>query len=524
MDIWIGVIGGVGLFLLGMMLLTDGLKAIAGDALKRLLSRFTGGTFSSILSGSFITAIIQSSSATTVLTIGFVSAGLLTFMQSIGVILGANIGSTSTGWIVSLIGLKINMTTIALPVIGIGVLLKLFSKGKLASYGIASAGFGLIFLGIDVLQQGMSHLADAVDLTLFADYSLVNLLILIVIGIVMTVVMQSSSAAVVTTLAALYSGAIVFEQAAALVIGQNIGTTVTAAIASIGASTAAKRTALTHISFNLLTGLLAICMLPLFIRLVNLITVQIGVTDDAVAIAIFHTLFNVVGVLVLLPFIHPFANIIIRLIPESGNQLVTHLDASVATVAPIAIEAVRRSLVEVTVVIAMATGELLRNRKKTPLFHKRLAQVESAIIEIRRFLSSINTAAADEVEYERHVSAIHVLDHLERLLRVLKETEDIATLHQYPDLFELTSELTRIIEKVPDGLEDQGDEAILARVEQHATHIANVRRSDRKVILRQTVDQQLSVEIAIAKVHALLWLDRLAYHLWRTIHHLQASK
>jgi phosphate:Na+ symporter len=190
-------------------------------------------------------------------TIGFVSAGLLSFSSALGVIVGANVGTTSTGWIVSLLGFKLNVGQVALPFIGVGALLRLLFDGRRAHLGMALAGFGLIFIGIDVLQEGMGGLAQRIDLSSFPATTLASRLLLILIGAVMTVLLQSSSAAVALTLTALNSQAIDLEQSAYLVIGQNLGTTVTAVLAAVGASVPARRTALGHILFNALTGLLA---------------------------------------------------------------------------------------------------------------------------------------------------------------------------------------------------------------------------------------------------------------------------
>ncbi|MFP5380591.1 MAG: Na/Pi symporter, partial [Vicinamibacteria bacterium] len=179
--------------------------------------------------GAGITALVQSSSATTLATIGFVSAGLLSLPNAIGVVIGANIGTTATGWLVSLLGLKLSIGKIAMPLIGVGALLRLLARERLAQAGLALAGFGVIFVGIDALQAGMAALAGRVDPAQFPVAGLAGRLLLVLLGVLMTVIMQSSSAAVATTLTALSGGAITLDQAAALVIGQNVGTTVTAA-------------------------------------------------------------------------------------------------------------------------------------------------------------------------------------------------------------------------------------------------------------------------------------------------------
>ncbi|TVP80051.1 MAG: Na/Pi cotransporter family protein, partial [Puniceicoccaceae bacterium] len=338
------LLGGVGLFLLGMILLTDGLKAFAGDALRKALLRFTGRPVTAFCSGAVVTALVQSSSATTLATIGFVSAGLIGFAQSIGIVFGASLGTTSTGWIVSTLGLKFSVGLLALPLICIGAFMRLLGPPRLASLGLALAGFGLIFVGIDALQAGMSGLAEAVDLSRMPARGFWGHLALLAVGVAMTVVMQSSSAAVATTLAALHAGAIDFEQAASLVIGQAIGTTVTAAIAAIGATTAAKRTALAHILFNAATGLIALVLLPVFLALVTRLTAAFEGTPGAVSLAAFHTLFIGFGVVLFLPFTSQFARLIERILPEKGFSSTRYLDRSLLQIPPVALAAASRSL------------------------------------------------------------------------------------------------------------------------------------------------------------------------------------
>ena len=199
----IQLMGGIGLFLLGMSLMTDSLKAMAGESLRQWLAKFTGSPFNAMLSGIGFTLVVQSSTATTLATIGFVSAGVLTFAQAMGVIIGANIGTTSTGWIVAFLGLKFSISNFALPMIGLGAIMKLLGKDRLALVGLGVAGFGLIFFGIDVLQIAMASFAERVDLSVWSNNDISTRLILVLIGIIMTILLQSSSAAVTATLAAL---------------------------------------------------------------------------------------------------------------------------------------------------------------------------------------------------------------------------------------------------------------------------------------------------------------------------------
>ena len=274
-------IGGLGLFLVGMMLLSDGLVGFAGGALRRALVRFTGTPAKAFASGTLMTALVQSSTATTVTLIGFVSAGLITFAQAIGVVIGASLGNTATGWIVAGLGLKVNLGFYTLPLIGLGALLKLLTRGRGASLGLAMAGLGMLFLGLNTLQDGMRGLSDMFSLASLPSGGLWSHFLVMLIGLAMTAVLQSSTAAIATTLTALHTGAINFDQAAAVVVGASIGTTLTGALVTIGATVYAKRTALAHILFNLVAGVIAIVLLPVFLRVIDWLNDVAGMTPGA---------------------------------------------------------------------------------------------------------------------------------------------------------------------------------------------------------------------------------------------------
>ena len=253
MSTTIWIIGGVGLFLLGMTVMTAGLKGLAGSGLRAALSNAAATPLRGAFWGGLATLLVQSSSATTMTTIGLVSAGLLTFPQGLGLVFGANVGTTGTGWLVALIGVRVSLTAAALPMIFVGALMKLLGRGRVSAAGAALAGFGLILFGLTTLQQGMGGLAERLhpaDLPAVLSApgvpwwsSLLGVLILVAVGLVMTAVMQSSTAAIAVTLSAQYAGAIGLDQGCALIIGQNIGTATSSAMAAIGASSTAKRLA-----------------------------------------------------------------------------------------------------------------------------------------------------------------------------------------------------------------------------------------------------------------------------------------
>src|SRR5262249_49568333 len=260
----IAVLGGVGLFLLGMTVMTAGLKALARSALRTVLGKAAATPLRGALWGAIATLIVQSSSATTMTTIGLVSAGLLTFPQGLGLVFGANVGTTATGWLVALIGVRVSLTAAALPMIFVGALIKLLGSGRVSGGGASLAGFGLVLFGLTTLQQGMGglaeslHPADVPAVLAGPDagwwVGLLGVLALVVAGLVMTALMQSSTAAIALTLSAHYAGAIGLDQGCALIIGQNIGTATSSAMAAIGASSTAKRLAIAYILFKVIAA------------------------------------------------------------------------------------------------------------------------------------------------------------------------------------------------------------------------------------------------------------------------------
>lgn len=295
-------VGGIGLFLLGMRLMTDGLKMAAGDALRRILGRWTRTALRGLFAGVLITALVQSSSAVTVAAIGFVNAGFMTLAQSIGVIYGSNVGTTMTGWLVVLVGFKVDIQTLALPLIGTGVAFNVMGRGRAAAIGQAVAGFGLFFLGIGVLKESFESLGQALPLEEMIRDGLLGAVLFVGVGFVLTLLMQSSSAALTVVLTAAAGGLVPLSAAAAAVIGANVGTTSTAALAVIGATANAKRVAAAHVVFNLLTAVVAVLMLPLLLRAVEAATDSVGLDHGpATFLAVFHTLFNLLGVVLLWP-------------------------------------------------------------------------------------------------------------------------------------------------------------------------------------------------------------------------------
>ncbi|HMO49728.1 MAG TPA: Na/Pi cotransporter family protein [Kiritimatiellia bacterium] len=514
--------GGIGLFLLGMVLLTDGLKTFAGDALRRALIRFTGTPAKAFLSGALVTALVQSSSATTVTVIGFVSAGLLTFPQAIGVVFGASLGTTGTGWIIAGLGLKISVGFYALPLVGIGAFLRLLTTGRSRSLGLALAGFGLIFVGIETLQDGMRGLTAAFDFTRLPSESLLGHLIAMVIGILLTVVMQSSSAAVATTLTALHTGVISFDQAASLVIGAAVGTTITGALAAIGGTVSAKRTALAHVSFNLATGIIAIALLPVFLGALHFAQERDWLEPGAMSLAAFHSLFVAVGVAIFLPLVHKYARLIERILPDRDPPLTRHLDQTLLQAPAVALEATRRALAET----AADTLRLLRETLQHPdaiANDLRAEKPRRAMEEIEHFFHRIPPINEDQPLSRLRVNQMHAIDHLVRIQTHQRSPSGLPGLARHEPLqpaLILTQEVLAVAEA---GLRGAGAGDWVERVAQQAATLAELRRQNRPMILQETAGGMASPSEALALLDAMRWLDRLSYHAWRISHYVAGN-
>lgn len=513
------LLGGIGLFLLGMTLLTDGLKASAGESLRQALMRFTGTPFTAFLSGMLATLIVQSSSATTVMVIGFVSSGLLTFPQALGIVFGASLGTTGTGWIVATLGLKVNLGLYSLPLIGIGTFLRMLSRGRGKSIGLAIAGFGIIFVGIDTLQLGMEGLAATLPLSNLPTSGLLGHLFMMLVGIVLTVVMQSSSAAVATTLTALHSGAISFEQASSLVIGASIGTTVTGALAALGGNVPAQRTALAQILFTLGTGLLAVSLLPWFLWGLAVAQQRHWLDSSAVSLAAFHTAFTLLGVVIFLPWVRRYAAFIEHLLPDRGPQLTRHLDRTLLHTPPIALEAARRALKETTGELCVVLNHQLR-RQATAQDDQRYELVVQALEQIKEFSQQIPANSDHQSISQRRLELLHAMDHLLRLQSRYHPPRGIQQMLTDPRLQPSVELARQTLELASVGLRADDDLLWLRTVETFSHRLSALRHADRPQILRDTASGDWSPNSALMLLDAMRWNERIAYHTWRACFYL----
>lgn len=447
--------GGLGLFILAIGLMTDGLKAAAGSSLRHILSNWTKTPARGIFSGFLMTAIVQSSSAVTVASLGFVNAGLLNMRQVLGVIFGANIGTTMTGWLVAILGFKLNIEAFALPLVGLGMLFKLSQQqGRLAAVGQTLVGFGLFFIGIGVLKDAFDGVMQSFPISQFAAEGVGGILVYLLVGIITTVLTQSSSASIALTITAAGSGMIEIYSAGAMVIGANIGTTSTAAFAAIGATSAAKRAAAAQVLFNLVTAVIALLILPVLFYLIQQFSDALELdADPALSLALFHTLFNFMGILLMYPLIGKLAHWLEKRFRsrEEAESKPLYLDKNIAQTPALAINALLNELVALQKrLLKLYQEAVYPGHQDIKRFQQQVTVIKSLSGHISRFIVELETAALSDETTAQLATMMRVEGYL---LDCSQASDTLASLWinrealKEPELeAELTSYLTQIVD------------------------------------------------------------------------------
>jgi len=311
---------GVAIFLFGMLSLEEGFKAFTGGILERILKKTTNKLWKSISFGVVSTTLMQSSSLVSVITISFLSAGLIGLAEGIGIVFGANLGTTTGAWLVAGFGLKVKISAYAMPMLVFGVILVFQKSTSLKGVGYILAGLGFLFLGIHHMKEGFEAFKETINLAEYAVGGFLGLMLFSAIGVFATVVMQSSHATLVLIITALAAGQITYENALALAIGANVGTTITAIIGALSANVQGKRLAGAHLVFNLTTGLIAIIFIQQFMASVDYVSAAVGIANDdyTLKLAVFHTIFNLVGIIVMIPFIGKLVHYLTRFMHEKA--------------------------------------------------------------------------------------------------------------------------------------------------------------------------------------------------------------
>ncbi|MES9900671.1 MAG: Na/Pi symporter [Sedimenticola sp.] len=343
------IAAGVAVFLFGMLFLEQGFQAFTGGLLEKLLQRTTSSTWKSLSFGVVSTTLMQSSSLVSVITISFLGAGLIDLAAGVGIIFGANLGTTTGAWLIAGFGMKVKISAYAMPMLVTGIIL-VFQKSKsLKGVGYILAGLGFLFLGIHFMKEGFEAFRETIDLTQFAVSGYSGIILFALLGAAATVIMQSSHATLVIIITALSVSQITYENGLALAIGANIGTTITAIIGSMSSNVQGKRLALAHLIFNMVTAIIAIAFIFQLVTAVDIFSAFLGIAEDnyTLKLAVFHTIFNTIGIVAMLPFMSKLVNFLMRVMPEKVYKKAEpkHLSDSSMDISDVAVDAVRKETI-----------------------------------------------------------------------------------------------------------------------------------------------------------------------------------
>lgn len=503
---WFLLLGGVGMFLLGMDALTKALKEVAGSRLRTILARFTTTPLRGVVTGAAATAVIQSSSATTVMTVGFVGAGLLSLQQALGIIFGANIGTTATGWLVSLLGFKLHLGQIAMIALLPAGLANLLGRGPVARVGRIVAGLALLLVGLDLMQEAVGGATDLVTpAALPAGTSPLGILALAGLGLVVTAAIQSSSATVALAMVLLQGGAIDLGQAAAMVVGMNVGTTATAIMAAIGGSAAMRQAAAANLLFNAVVSLM---VLPVLMLAGAGLTSAAAIVGPLNTLLLFHTGFNLAGTALFLPFSRRFAREIERLFPGADSGSIAPLDYSLLRDPGTALMAARGTSAAIARRLFRAYGQALNDAPDYRGLSALEPESSRAIADLEGFLSSLRLPDGDLDGEARYSGLLHCTDHLRRLTARAEQKAHIHALLEDRVLRRPALAFGAILRRsgaCPDPAEAPRLERLAAILERRAA------RHRRSLLLGEHVGLY-SLGYVFAHTNAMRWLERSLHH------------
>lgn len=396
------ILSGIAIFIIGMFFMQDGFKQLSGGILEKLLEKFTSNTLYAILTGFLSTSVVQSSTIITLIVVSFLSAELLTLVQAVGIVFGSNVGSTTTAWIVSSLGVDVKISTYAFPMLVFGVVLRFFKSNGVKGVGNVLLGLGFIFLGISYMKDGFDIMKNSIDLASYAMEGYLGIIVYILIGILITVVIQSSAATLAIVITALNADSITYVNAIALAIGANVGTTLTTILASFASNENGKRVALIHFLFNLISATFITILIYQFIDLTDFIAPFLGVSDNnyGMKLALFHTIFSVTGVILLTPAISLLVKLSEKLIQKkiSSSSKPKYLNPSVLSNPDASLAALRKEIIN-----------LYENCQKAMLhalnIHTTGLTRETLKVQLAKELTIIDTDI-DEI-YQKNLKALY---------------------------------------------------------------------------------------------------------------------
>jgi phosphate:Na+ symporter len=472
----LNLLGALGFFIYGMKVMSEGIQKVAGTKMRQILRSMTSNRFKGVLTGFALTSLVQSSSATTVLVVSFVNAGLLSLVESVGVIMGANIGTTITAWLISIIGFKVKIATYALPIIAIGFPLMFVNKSKLKSWAEVLIGFALLFIGLSYLKEAVPDLRSNPEILAFlsnyTDLGFLSTLIFVGIGTLLTVVVQSSSAAMALTLVMANNGWIEFDLAAAMVLGENIGTTITANLAALVANIHAKRAAAAHFIFNTFGVVWILIMMPFFLEAIdNYMVSNNGLSPFSnaesipIALSIFHTSFNIINTLLLVGFVGFIANTVTRMIPSKGEDEDFHLSyigTGMMDTAELSLEEATKETAKFGEITSRMSGylrELIttdkpKKQKKMLSKIKKYEEITDRIEdEVTKYLMSVSEGSLSNESTRKVAHLLSIANDLERIADIIYQiSRDLEKFYEGDIIF--NSEQKEGILKMIDAIDE----------------------------------------------------------------------
>ena len=545
------LIGALGFFIFGMKVMSDGIQKVAGSKMRSILSKMTSNRFLGITTGFLITALLQSSSATTVMIVSFVNAGLLSLVESIGVIMGANIGTTITAWLISILGFKVKISSIALPIIAIGFPMMFASKANIRSWAEVFIGFALLFMGLDELKNSVPDLKQNPEflsfLANYADMGYLSTIIFIGVGTILTLVVQSSSAAMALTLVMCYEGYIPFELAAAMVLGENIGTTITANLAAMVGNVHAKRSARAHFIFNIFGVIWMIIAFPFFIKMIddymslNMQLSPLNVVGKSVAIpiglSIFHTTFNIINVLLLVGFVPLISRIVIKMQPSKGELdeefHLEHIGTGLMSTTELSIVEANKEVVKFGKITAKLFGfipELLKEKdsKKFRTLMARIRKYEEITdrmeVEIADYLAKASQGELSVAASIKVRAMISMINDMERIgdicyqmsISVERKNEQKAQFMPEPtaSLEEMIVEVTKAFQVMNNNLNTNYSQVVLTEADEVEIIINKLRNKLRKKYLQRIEKGEVKIETAMIYNNLIHSLEKVGDHIF----------
>jgi phosphate:Na+ symporter len=530
-DIW-QFLAGLGIFLLGMKFVEDALRRLAGRSFKRFLRKQTTHPLKGVLSGTVITALLQSSSVVTLMVLAFVGAEIISLRNALGVIFGSNLGTTFTGWIVATLGFKLDIESFALPFIAFGGMTYIFfsKKERVREMGRFLIGFGFIFLGLEYMKSSIDYLTQTFDLSPYVDF---HPYVFAVVGLILTALIQSSSASMVIVLSALNAEIIPLPAAAAMVIGSDLGTTITVLIGGLGGTAVKKRVALSHLLFNLIADVTALALMyPLLYLLTNIF----GMTDPLLTLVAFHSSFNLIGIFLMLPFLGLFVRFLENRFADDDASPVAYIGKVPTDVPDAALEALGKEIQHLLHQVFAHNLKLLQvptalfpfpepPNKSFPFFqsdqqehYNQLKQLEGEIVEFYLRLQSVSLTEEESAELNESVHSVR------NAMMAAKGTKDI--LHNLKDFRQSANES---INGLSELLKGQQNEWYLAlhrllgtkgkKVSQFETLADLARRSQQlydqftKEVYQQAQNNQLTEQ----EISTLLNVNREIYNVDRSL-------